>query len=205
MALYAHALCPILCTRSQLARGLPATIPRQCPRPHLQRCFRTFSTFQTRRNQRVRDEGPLFRDQTKEGEQPSSPKQAEELLPPKGQDTESVKPESFEAPKPADASADSVKSVQQDGKAKAQGQPNDPLLQETTVSNKEQRKADWAIIKEMSKYLWPKDSLGTRFRVGASVVLLVGAKVCLYSLCAIPRTHRVDGQRWKLEYDYQLI
>lgn len=33
---------------------------------------------------------------------------------------------------------------------------NDPLLAEQTVSNKEQRKADWAIIKEMSRYLWPK-------------------------------------------------
>lgn len=32
----------------------------------------------------------------------------------------------------------------------------DPLLAEKTMSNKEQRKADWAIIKEMSKYLWPK-------------------------------------------------
>ena len=35
--------------------------------------------------------------------------------------------------------------------------PNtDGLLSEQTVSNKEQRKADWAIIKEMSQYLWPK-------------------------------------------------
>ncbi|KAL8849001.1 MAG: hypothetical protein Q9198_011163, partial [Flavoplaca austrocitrina] len=32
----------------------------------------------------------------------------------------------------------------------------DGLLSEQTVSNKEQRKADWAIIKEMSQYLWPK-------------------------------------------------
>lgn len=32
----------------------------------------------------------------------------------------------------------------------------DPLLSEQTVSNKEQRKADWAIMKEMSRYLWPK-------------------------------------------------
>lgn len=30
------------------------------------------------------------------------------------------------------------------------------LLSETTLANKEQRKADWAIIKEMAKYLWPK-------------------------------------------------
>jgi hypothetical protein len=32
----------------------------------------------------------------------------------------------------------------------------DTLLQEKLVSNAEQRKADWAIIKEMSRYLWPK-------------------------------------------------
>lgn len=54
----------------------------------------------------------------------------------------------------------------------------DALLTEKSVSDKEQRKADWAIIKEMSQYLWPKDNLGTRLRVGASVALLVGAKVC---------------------------
>lgn len=41
----------------------------------------------------------------------------------------------------------------------------------------EQRKADWAIIKEMSQYLWPKDSLGTKLRVGLAVSLLIGAKV----------------------------
>lgn len=52
----------------------------------------------------------------------------------------------------------------------------DPLaLDEKT--NKEQRKADWAIMKEMAQYLWPKDSMGTRLRVSLSVALLVGAKV----------------------------
>lgn len=45
------------------------------------------------------------------------------------------------------------------------------------MTAKEQRKADWAIIKEMSQYLWPKDSWGTKFRVGLAVSLLVGAKV----------------------------
>lgn len=54
---------------------------------------------------------------------------------------------------------------------------NDPLLAEATVSDKEQRKADWAIIRDMAHYLWPKDDFGTRFRVGLSVGLLVGAKV----------------------------
>ncbi|KAK3724472.1 Iron-sulfur clusters transporter atm1, mitochondrial [Vermiconidia calcicola] len=54
---------------------------------------------------------------------------------------------------------------------------NDPLLTEQTVSNKEQRKADWAIVKDMAHYLWPKNDFSTRFRVGLSVALLVGAKV----------------------------
>ena len=79
----------------------------------------------------------------------------------KSEDAESIKPESFQKKKPADPPG------------------NQSLLGEQTVSNKEQRKADWAIIREMSKYLWPKDNLGTRFRVGASVALLVGAKVKL--------------------------
>jgi ABC transporter ATM len=73
-----------------------------------------------------------------------------------------VQPESVEKPKPAAPAA----AGKQDG-----------LLAEKTVSNAEQRKADWAIMKEMSKYLWPKDSLGTKIRVGISLGLLVGAKV----------------------------
>lgn len=51
------------------------------------------------------------------------------------------------------------------------------LLQEQTLSSRDQRKADWAIMKEMSQYLWPKNNLGTRMRVGLSVGLLVGAKL----------------------------
>ncbi|KAF1848319.1 iron-sulfur clusters transporter-like protein atm1 [Cucurbitaria berberidis CBS 394.84] len=61
--------------------------------------------------------------------------------------------------------------------AKAKVVAKDPLLQEQLLTNKEQRKADWAIMREMSQYLWPKDNLGTRFRVGLSVGLLVGAKL----------------------------
>ncbi|KAI1006771.1 Iron-sulfur clusters transporter [Podosphaera aphanis] len=40
----------------------------------------------------------------------------------------------------------------------------------------EQRKADWAIVKEMSHYLWPKNNVGTRFRVGLALILLVASK-----------------------------
>lgn len=70
---------------------------------------------------------------------------------------------------------ETAKAVKQSNTATPPKQPS--LLAEQTVSNKEQRKADWAIIKDMARYLWPKDDFGTRFRVGLSVVLLVGAKV----------------------------
>ncbi|WEW60629.1 Iron-sulfur clusters transporter atm1, mitochondrial [Emydomyces testavorans] len=51
------------------------------------------------------------------------------------------------------------------------------LLSETTVTRKEQRGADWAIMKEMTKYLWPKDDWGTKLRVGVALSLLIGGKV----------------------------
>jgi len=72
-------------------------------------------------------------------------------------------------------------SVQKDAPAKPIEPVKDSLLAEQTMSNKEQRKADWAIIKEMSKYLWPKDNLGTRLRVSTAVTLLIGAKVVFAS------------------------
>ncbi|KAK7184659.1 Iron-sulfur clusters transporter atm1, mitochondrial [Paraphaeosphaeria sporulosa] len=77
---------------------------------------------------------------------------------------------------PQGAPAPGSKAAVHKTKAAQPAQPT-TLLAEQTVTNKEQRKADWAIIKEMSHYLWPKDNMGTRFRVGLSVALLVGAKV----------------------------
>lgn len=53
----------------------------------------------------------------------------------------------------------------------------DALLAEQTVSNKEQRKVDLAILKEMAKYLWPKGELGTKIRVASALGLLVGSKI----------------------------
>lgn len=59
---------------------------------------------------------------------------------------------------------------------KGQKKQADPLaLPEKTTA--EQRKVDWAIMKEMSRNLWPKDNLGTKLRVGLAVSLLIGAKV----------------------------
>lgn len=34
--------------------------------------------------------------------------------------------------------------------------PKASLLAEAELTTQEQRKADWGIIKEMSRYLWPK-------------------------------------------------
>ncbi|KAL1964006.1 hypothetical protein VTN77DRAFT_7552 [Rasamsonia byssochlamydoides] len=60
--------------------------------------------------------------------------------------------------------------------AKSQKKKGD-FLSDTTVVAKEQRKVDWAIMKEMAKYLWPKDDWGTKVRVGTALALLVGGKI----------------------------
>ncbi|OJJ49153.1 hypothetical protein ASPZODRAFT_13887 [Penicilliopsis zonata CBS 506.65] len=51
------------------------------------------------------------------------------------------------------------------------------LLSESTLASKEQRKADWAIMREMAKYLWPKGDWGTKLRVATALSLLVGGKI----------------------------
>ena len=72
---------------------------------------------------------------------------------------------------PKDELQESVKpeSVQSAAPPKFDGAPKtDALLAEQTVSNKEQRKADWAIMKEMSRYLWPKvHQMGRRVKLVA--------------------------------------
>ena len=86
--------------------------------------------------------------------------QARVQLPP--DKSESIKPESYEEP----------------DKTKPDVAPKvDGLLAEQTVSNKEQRKADWAIMKEMARYLWPKNDLGARARVATALALLVASKI----------------------------
>ncbi|KAL1839213.1 hypothetical protein VTJ49DRAFT_1731 [Mycothermus thermophilus] len=59
---------------------------------------------------------------------------------------------------------------------KVQAPPADPLAAIDKTAQ-EQRKADWAIMKEMSRYLWPKDSWGDKLRVMLAIGLLVGGKV----------------------------
>ena len=56
-------------------------------------------------------------------------------------------------------------------------QKNDNLLAEKVTTNAEQRKADFAIMKEMMQYLWPKGEFGTKLRVSSALALLVAAKI----------------------------
>lgn len=72
-------------------------------------------------------------------------------------------PESAQKPEPAKAGPNPSK--------------NNVSLTEKVVSNKEQRKVDLAIMKDMVQYLWPKGEIGTKIRVGAALGLLVSAKV----------------------------
>lgn len=51
------------------------------------------------------------------------------------------------------------------------------LQSEKDLSAKEQRQVDFAIMKEMVRYLWPKGEFGTKVRVASALSLLVGAKV----------------------------
>lgn len=45
------------------------------------------------------------------------------------------------------------------------------------MSAEQQRRADWAILREMVQYLWPKDSRSARIRVSAALGLLLAGKV----------------------------
>ncbi|KAI0397557.1 P-loop containing nucleoside triphosphate hydrolase protein [Xylariaceae sp. FL0594] len=65
-----------------------------------------------------------------------------------------------------------------EGDAKPVKGPKDPLAPDDKTV-KEQRKADWAIMKEMAHYLWPKGkgSLDTKVRVSVALALLLGGKL----------------------------
>ncbi|KAA8906424.1 P-loop containing nucleoside triphosphate hydrolase protein [Sphaerosporella brunnea] len=86
-------------------------------------------------------------------------------------------------PQDTTATATATASITSTTKNNGKNNGNEPvappkdLLAEVTKSAKGQRQADWGIIKEMSRYLWPKDSPGIKLRVALSIALLVGAKV----------------------------
>jgi ATP-binding cassette subfamily B (MDR/TAP) protein 7 len=56
-------------------------------------------------------------------------------------------------PDPSQLASANIVQTPKDGDAKT---PKKDLLSEPMAATKEQRKADWAIMREMAKYLWPK-------------------------------------------------
>lgn len=87
-------------------------------------------------------------------------------------------------PDSANPGPESIKDGPQEPRGQAvtlpthkQASGKDPLASIDNKSNADQRKADWAIMKEMSRYLWPKHDLGSKLRVSFAVALLIGAKV----------------------------
>ncbi|KAJ5630950.1 uncharacterized protein N7484_011050 [Penicillium longicatenatum] len=109
--------------------------------------LRTFSFNAARRNQPTNNKDPLPKNDAVASTPPSQPEIA---------------------------NASVVPQLEAEAEVKA---PKKELLNEGAIANKEQRKADWAIMREMAKYLWPKDDLGTKVRVGTALSLLVGAKI----------------------------
>ncbi|KAJ1035234.1 hypothetical protein NDA18_000830 [Ustilago nuda] len=62
--------------------------------------------------------------------------------------------------------------------AKKQPDGDDPLgLNAREKSLKEQRMVDWAIIRKLIQYVWPKGDFGTKQRVAFALALLVGGKL----------------------------
>jgi ATP-binding cassette subfamily B (MDR/TAP) protein 7 len=55
---------------------------------------------------------------------------------------------------------------------------NDPLnLNQAAKTIKEQRDADWSIIRKLIGHIWPKGDRGTKVRVVLALGLLIGGKV----------------------------
>lgn len=79
----------------------------------------------------------------------SSLQQKHSQLDPKAPAQSSQEPEPLESNK-----SEALQKI--DNARSSEGEKEDRLLAEQHTSNKEQRKADWAITKEMSRYLWPK-------------------------------------------------
>ncbi|KAK9470541.1 P-loop containing nucleoside triphosphate hydrolase protein [Dipodascopsis tothii] len=82
-------------------------------------------------------------------------------------------------PTPANGDGKAAETVKPGDAAKLgpKAAANANLLEEKVVSQKEQRKADWYIIKEMSRYLWPKGNTGAKVRVVLALSLLLGSKL----------------------------
>ena len=104
-----------------------------------------------------------FRKREADAKTPLQATKIAEAPPTRSDPADVTKPESLQNVEPLSPEPDAAKK--------------DAMLSEKVVSNKEQRKVDLAIMREMAQYLWPKGDFGTKLRVGAALGLLVGAKI----------------------------
>ncbi|ETS63838.1 hypothetical protein PaG_02159 [Moesziomyces aphidis] len=95
-------------------------------------------------------------------------------------------PQTTKAPKPASATVAASTAPAAPGTAQPPASPkkkeadgDDPLNLNAgrAKSVKEQRMVDWAIIKKLIQYVWPKGDFGTKQRVVLALALLVGGKL----------------------------
>ncbi|KAJ6090260.1 hypothetical protein N7486_009075 [Penicillium sp. IBT 16267x] len=142
---------------------LPRAVRSKCWRPALYAHPCTAGRFPSTRpilsHLRTFSSNATFRNQSTNNKDPLSKNDAAATTPPS---------------QPEIANASVVPQLEAEAKVEA---PKKELLSEGAIANKEQRKADWAIMREMAKYLWPKDDWGTKLRVGTALSLLVGAKI----------------------------
>ncbi|CAP97467.1 Iron-sulfur clusters transporter [Penicillium chrysogenum] len=99
------------------------------------------------------------------------------------------------------ANANVIQKPEDSGNAKTP--PKKDLLSEPMTGKQEQRKADWAIMKEMAKYLWPKilnveipfyfknivDSMNVDFAaIGGTAYTVAGSMIIAYGVTRIGAT-----------------
>ena len=68
--------------------------------------------------------------------------------------------------------------------------PQPTSTSKATISNAEQRRRDWSIVRRLLVHIWPKDDWGTRGRVVLGVGLLICGKVRLSSFIVASAIHR---------------
>ncbi|CDS00616.1 probable ATP-binding cassette transporter protein, mitochondrial [Sporisorium scitamineum] len=84
--------------------------------------------------------------------------------------------ETGSASPPSTTAQPASKSPTKDSKKQPDG--DDPLnLNAREKTAKEQRLVDWAIIKKLIQYVWPKGDFGTKQRVVLALALLIGGKL----------------------------
>lgn len=105
--------------------------------------LRTFSFSATLRNQSTNNKDPLSKNDAIATTPPSQPEIANASVVPQLEAEAKVQVPQKELPKKE-------------------------LLNEGAIANKDQRKADWAIMREMAKYLWPKVMLSGDVQVGST-------------------------------------